>query len=382
MSVPFPRCALLRPLAAALALATLVACSSDPAKDVPTLVSIQQYQRTAYVPAEHFTLDGWSSQWKWDKHQLNVALLVPHGQKNVPLIIYLPGLGENETGGDLWRQTWVDAGYAVLSVQAPRYDRSIYRSADAQAGAFRAIAEHAFSDASLKSRVEEVDQMLAEVKRRSAAGEPGYSAVDSQRIVVAGYDLGAQTAAALAGERDPGTARPVAWRPRAVILLSPYVEGGADRNRFSQIDTPVLAVTGLQDEDPFSWVSSAQQRQDLYDNLGPLGGYELLLPDTTHQGLSGTLSSLTKVDKKSSGAPVASAEPADKGDPIVHEAPPPSTVEQPIDVRQATSIAAVTTAWLDATIKQSVPAQQWLQQKAPKWLDQIGMLSHKGANAP
>lgn len=388
MSVkPDRRTRLLRPLLFAVALGALAACASHAEKDAPTFVSVQDYLKNAYQPAQHYKYNGWNSHWAWDKHQLDVNLIVPEGQQNVPLIIYLPGLGEDPASGDLWRQTWVDAGYAVLSLQAPRFQHSLYQSDDAQAGAFRTIAQRAFSPASLQARVDEVNQVVGEIKRRGAAGEPGYSALDNQRLVVAGFDLGAQTAAALAGERDYGQPRAVAWKPLATILLSPYVEGGADPARFGQIDTPVLAVTGPLDEDPFSWVDSARQREDLYNNLGAVGGYQLKLQDATHQGLSGTLAfNPHKKDAAGNAPPVAGSSP-EGGDDHDHKRsgghePAANPFDKNFDVRQAASVAAVTTAYLDATVKQSAPARQWLNQSAPQWLDKIGTLQHKGTAAP
>ncbi|MDE1165318.1 MAG: alpha/beta hydrolase [Pseudomonas sp.] len=280
---------LLRPLLLGVALASLAACSSDPDKDAPTFVSVQDYLKTAYQPTQHFTFDGSSTRWAWGTHQVDVSLLVPSGQKNLPVILYLPGLGEGVDDGVLWRQSWADAGYAVLTVQALRDDHSIYDSADAQAGAFRMIAAKAFDPAALNERVVEVDRVLTEVRRRGKAGEAGYNALDLDRLVVAGYDLGAQTAAALAGEHAPDKARAVTWKPQAAILLSPYVPGGADPARFAQIDTPLLSVTGPQDEDTFSWVATARQRLALYQNLSVPGSYQLTLDEANHKGLSGTI---------------------------------------------------------------------------------------------
>ncbi|MDE1165319.1 MAG: hypothetical protein PW845_07980 [Pseudomonas sp.] len=47
------------------------------------------------------------------------------------------------------------------------------------------------------------------------------------------------------------------------------------------------------------------------------------------------------------------------------------------DRRQAASVAAVSTAFLDATVKHSAPAQQWLTQQAPQWLGTDNRLVHK-----
>lgn len=357
-----PTARLALPVLLGLTLA-LGACSSQPDKNEPPFISTQTYLKSAYGPPQHFKFDSFDTRWAWGKHEVDVALLVPHEQKNVPLIVYLPGLGEGANGGELWRQTWADAGYAVLSVQATHDNASIYTTSNARDGAFRTIAANAFADAPASNRVEEVQRVIAEAGRRAQAGEAGFAALDTRKVIVAGFDLGAQTAAALAGEREPGQPRASDWKPLGVILLSPYVPGGADSRRYSQIDTPLLAVTGPLDEDPFSWIASAQQRFTLFANL-PRDGYQLTLNDATHTVMSGTIVK-PKPDSKSRGADDSNGprggHPANPG----------------FDVRQGGSIAAVTIAFLDAKVKQSPSAQQWLDDKAKVWLEPVGTLQRK-----
>lgn len=359
-------------------ISALSACSNEPDKNVPPFVSMQEYLKTAYQPATHFKFEGWTAQWAWAGNQVNTALLVPSGQRNVPVVLYLPGLGEDASAGELWRQSWADAGYAVLSVQATRDDHSLYSSTDAQAGAFRNMAMKAFGDKALNTRLEEVQQVLAEAQRRGQAGEAGFSALDTHRVVVAGYDLGAQTAAALAGERAPGQPRSTALRPMAAISLSPYVPGGADFQRYAQVDVPLLAVTGVGDEDPFSWIETPEQRQNLYTHLSG-SGYQLLLNDVTHAGLSGNF--FKAADGKHAPANRGESQERNKpGGGHRHGGKPGGgggEVEPGFDPHQAATIATVSTAFLDATVKQSATAQQWLTQQAPGWLAEQGRLMHK-----
>lgn len=371
MPMPAPTVRLALPMLLGLSLA-LSACSSQPDKDEPPFISTQTYLKSAYTAPQHFKFASYDTRWAWGKqedgkHEVDISLLVPEGARNVPVIIYLPGLGESANGGELWRQTWADAGYAVLSVQATRDNASIYNSSNARDGAFRTIAANAFAEAPAANRVAEVDRILSEARRRGQAGEPGFAALDTSKVAVAGFDLGAQTAAALAGERQPGQPRPVDWKPLATILLSPYVPGGVDDRRYSQIDSPLLAVTGPMDEDPFSWIASAQQRFGLFRSLSH-DGYQLTLNDATHTVLSGTIVKVDRSDKKprsgsddQSGANHRPGRPANPG----------------FDARQAGSVAAVTIAFLDARLKQSVPAQQWLDDKAQGWLAPVGGLQRK-----
>jgi dienelactone hydrolase len=369
--MPAPTARFALPVLFGLSLA-LGACSSQPNKDEPPFISTQTYLKSAYTAPQHFKFASYDTRWAWGeneggKHEVDISLLVPEGAKNLPVIIYLPGLGEGASGGELWRQTWADAGYAVLSVQSSRDNASIYATSNARDGAFRTLAANAFAAAPLANRVTEVDRILAEARRRGQAGEAGFAALDTQKVAVAGFDLGAQTAAALAGERQPGQPRPVEWKPLATILLSPYVPGGVDDSRYGQIDTPLLAVTGPLDEDPFSWIASAQQRFSLFSGLQH-DGYQLTLNDATHSVLSGTIAKVEKSEKKprsgdddSASANRRPGRPANPG----------------FDARQAGSVAAVSIAFLDARLKQSATAQQWLDDKAQNWLAPVGGLQRK-----
>jgi dienelactone hydrolase len=379
--MPAPTVRFACPLLLGLALA-LGACSSQPDKDEPPFISTQTYLKSAYTAPQHFKFASFDTRWAWGgqqqdgqqqgaqeqgKHEVDLSLLVPEGVKNVPVIIYLPGLGEGANGGELWRQTWADAGYAVLSIQATRDNASIYNSSNARDGAFRTIAANAFAEAPAANRVAEVNRILSEARRRSQAGEAGFAALDTSKVAVAGFDLGAQTAAALAGERQPGQPRPVDWKPLATILLSPYVPGGVDDRRYSQIDSPLLTVTGPMDEDPFSWIASAQQRFALFRGLSH-DGYQLTLNDATHTVLSGTIAKVDKSDKKPRSG---------EDDPSGPNRRPGRPANPGFDARQAGSVAAVTIAFLDARLKQSATAQQWLDDKAQNWLAPVGALQRK-----
>ncbi len=137
-------------------------------------------------------------------------------------------------------------------------------------------------------RLSTVQKVLTEVRARAAKGDAQLAAIDWNQVVVAGFDLGAQTAEALAGALEPGATSGVAIQPKAVLLLSPYVEAGARPEVFAQISAPVLSMTGQEDEDPFNWVSSYRQRQVLGESVTAAGSVQLELNKATHKTLSGT----------------------------------------------------------------------------------------------
>lgn len=71
-----------------------------------------------YAPARGFMIDSSREVWMHNGTELEVVMTMPTAPGSYPLIIYLPGLGEDAKAGLLWRETWAKAGYAVFSLQS------------------------------------------------------------------------------------------------------------------------------------------------------------------------------------------------------------------------------------------------------------------------
>ncbi|MGA4636545.1 alpha/beta hydrolase family protein [Pseudomonas solani] len=386
----------LLPLPLTIALA-LGACSSPPEKPQDQVAAIQAARQGGYVPMAG-PVQGWGATWTLGQQALEVRWLAPAGEHGAaPLILYLPGLGESARSGELWRRAWAEAGYAVLSIQMPQQGRALYSSGDAQAGAFRKLAQDNYSQASLRQRITLAHAALAEAAKRGRAGDPALAGVDWDNWMVAGFDLGAQTAAALAGERGNGEARLSVLRPKAAILLSPYVESSYDTDRFTHIDVPVLSISGPRDEDPFSWIPSPQQRQVLWRGLQVNDSYLLTLIEADHALLGGELprpmggpehGGERGVSDAGMGRPLGFDEGGGegrRGGPGEgpggrHGGRKPGTgggMHERFDPRQAAYVQAVTLAFLDARLRHAAAASQWLDQDATSWLGHGAWLEKK-----
>ncbi|TBV00807.1 alpha/beta hydrolase, partial [Stutzerimonas kirkiae] len=259
----------------------------DPAEQV------RAHLASAYQPERH-AIQSWQATWRIGEQSVAVEWLAPLNEQGraLPLVIYLPGLGEPASAGETWRNAWAEAGYAVLSVQAAGDDRSLLSSPLALAGNFRELARRSFSEQALAERVSLLAATLEQVRLRAAGGDGLFAAIDWQRVALAGFDLGTQTAAAWLSSAYP-------LRPVAAILLSPYVAPEQDTRTFASISVPLLAMTGPQDEDPFNWVASFRQRQKLWAAVPVAGGYQLTLASATHKTLSGSgvLQAPTELDE-------------------------------------------------------------------------------------
>lgn len=374
----------------------LTACSSEhgPKGKSDLASSVQLLQKTGYSPEELKPVSGWHERWIIDQQSIDVSWLLPASAQGAPVIIYLPGLGENSESGRLWREAWAQAGYAVISLQPTTLGREIYSSREAQAGSFRSLAQRYYADSELVTRVSLISQAFNEARQRLKAQQPG---INWDQVIVAGYDIGAQTAAALAGEHISEQPLPVLQlKPVAAILLSPYVKDSTDPIRFTSIRVPVLTATGPLDEDPFNWVRTAGQRLKLWQNIQTSGSYQLTLSTAEHAGFSGSVFPVTASRKNKESSPRERRPVGGMGDPSGSMGGPGGGRRGPggemgepprfghgqndearFNPRQAAFLRAVTTAFLDATVKRSSIAQTWLNHNAISWLKPEGSLEQK-----
>lgn len=386
--------------------AALAACAGRPEPPGPPGEGLERHLEGAYRPPARLPVRGWDAEWQVAGQAVEVSWLAPEPARGAPLILYLPGLGEGSRAGAQWRRAWAEAGYAVLSVQPQAYGRAVYSTAEAQAGVFRSLAQKSFAGQALAARIAVLDQVLAELRSRAQAGEPSLAGVDWQTLAVAGFDLGAQTAAALAGERASGEAAPAGWRPKAAILLSPYVAEESGTGRFGRIDTPLLALTGPRDEDPFGWVDPPSRRQQLWRGLHVSGSYQLLAAEASHRLLGGSFEAMPGPGAGREGARPAGARPEGGGGPGGGAGPGAGGggerggrggrlggkgggpggggrlghgqgMEERVDPRQMARLLSLSLAFLDARVRDAAPARLWLERDAAQWLEATGRLERK-----
>jgi hypothetical protein len=202
--------------------------------------------------------------WTLAGEPVDMTVVRPSGSDLFPLVIYLPGLGEPSSAGDAWRHAWAQAGYAVVSLQSVANGETLWSSAQARRGDFADLARENFSRGALAKRLAVLRNFFDELNHRHDSG--ALRGVDVSRIALAGFDLGAQTVMAAAGETGydvepfvlPGAVK-------CVVVLSPYADftGVGFEQRFATIHVSVLSVTGTDDTDPYGLVSAAAIRRGL-----------------------------------------------------------------------------------------------------------------------
>jgi len=383
-------------LSAAFAASMMWGCAGG--SDKPNPAAVKRYADQGYVPERRFETTSAQETWTIGAKLVDVALLAPAPPGTYPVVIYLPGLGEAPSAGLSWRQAWARAGYAVVSVQASQYGPEVWSSRLARAGDFVGVAREAFSASSLQARTQLMQDLLDRISRPPrSGGASAFDRIDASRVAVAGYDLGAQTAMIVAGENVRGVdPLHVPAGVKCVVAISPYADFsgmGMERN-FQSVRLPVLSVTGPLDKDAYGLITSAAVRRAPFQYM-PVGQkYLLVLPGAPHSVLAGAGAAAGGEPKGGAKAAPGSTQDAGPDADVMSDeassadadrsnqkrrarapgARGPSAAEQ---AKVQTQVQSVTTAFLDAIVKDDSIASEWLNRNAKRWLGDSAELTWK-----
>ena len=403
-----------------------IGCASEPVP--PTMQEqIRNIERSindgGYTTPSVHEIDTLNDIWSHDGHSIEVALVAPKEAGIYPLVVYLPGLGEHADGGRLWRENWAKAGYVVFSIQPQAVaqalaelqpaidanlddeppsdlfdqdaavddeydDRRQGKRAMSKSGRnseLRYLGREYFSSSALTARIADVLWCYQQFKQRARSGQGGYAKADPAGAIVAGYDIGAQTAAALIGEKAGiELPFPAEWLPQAAILISPSVDpaNGVGADRFQALAMPVLTVTSERDNDPYA-ITSPPLRSAIWVHAPSGGKYLLMLKNADHRLLSGGIwfsrpRSISMEQEFDAAEMSADARQFRAGGGRSRGGPPggvfggrPRGPDGPIDdpdYRQIAAIFSVSNAFLDSVGKVDNFAQLWLNESAKAWL--------------
>ena len=251
-----------------------------------------------------------------------------------PLVLFSHGLGGTRAGGEVWGQAWAAAGFVVLHLQHPGSDLPAVRR---EAGGFGNLAglRDAVSPQQLLLRLGDVVFALDQVAQLQAAGQGRWAGVRAQRVGMSGHSFGAHTMLGMAGQAYPGL--PGLHEPRlaAFVAFSPTAPAGAAEQAFAAITRPTLCITGTLDGDVMGNGATPQRRLAAYAALPPGHKALLLLQHADHLSFAGQTGPATEIVPRQAVS-------------LAHQA------------RQHALVAAVTTDWWRATLRDDAAARDRL----------------------
>ena len=369
----------LAPILAVVAL--LAACASDPKghhidhdAEARAEQRAQQLASSGYHGTESATLSLAFQQWAVAGEPTPVTLAFPTFGSQLPLVVYLPGLGEGAQAGSRWRQAWARAGYAVLSAQPLEFDAGAWGSDLARNADFKALSRAHQKPELVPERLRHVRALLEEARRRAAAGDSLWTRVDFNNIAFVGYDIGTLSAVAVPGAK-------------ATLLLSPLP---LDAATVAAVEQPLLMIDSRHDNDLTGLITSPQDRVQSFASLPAGNKALLLLDDGSHAMLSGN-ADLEEAQASSDPAPTRSrgGQGGQGGGQGRHSRgmsggggngggngggarPAPSSERVTAGKAQAQVIETVSIAFLDAHLRGRAQARQWLDHDAEPWMENLG----------
>lgn len=380
----------------------LTGCSTtQPSEQTQTVV--EQHAENGYIVKQPHDTASVHQTWQIGTDAVDITLILPIGSGIYPLVIYLPGLGESSNAGAQWRLAWAEAGYAVVAAQPTTMGETVWSSEAALAGEFRKIAQEHFSTHSLVDRLVVLHGVLNELRQQQGNKNAAlFNRIDLSQIAIAGFDVGAQTAMVVAGEKIDGL-EPSQFHDavRCVIVLSPYADPPPNglESQFRSIHVPVLSVTSTADTDPYEWVTSAAGRQTPYQYMPPGQKFLLLLASASHSLFAGNeaptavqqgnesekspRTNQTSGDDTSGGSKKnkSGRRSGRKGEGVGERGNTSLLLAQRgltvIERLEITDIQQVSTAYLDATVKNDPAAWEWLSKGAAHWLTNTATISAK-----
>jgi dienelactone hydrolase len=385
-----------------LVFSLLSGCSTHAPPKVDDM-RVKQFTGRGYLTDDRFSIATTFSTWNIDDYSFGLAWTVPVSGNRLPVVVYLPGLGETRTSGESWRTAWAQAGYAVLSLQLLDDDQKAWSSAAARRGDFGVLARNRYGKEATIGRLKALAILLADLQKGHATDEALLRRLDLSHIAVAGFDVGAYTSMLVAGELPKGDAEPVRLpiAVAAIVALSPYADfsGSGLSTRYQSIKLPVLSVSGDADADAAGIVSSPSLRKAPFEYMASRDAYLLWLANATHAVMSGSLSPVAEPaetgarhhDDSQSSRKGGSRREGRRGgngradavgnggdNPGFDGGGPGGALASPTDRALSVSlIQGVTTAFLDAYMKQDAVAQEWLRKDAGRWIGDHGELRRK-----
>ncbi|MCW1921147.1 hypothetical protein OKA05_01190 [Luteolibacter arcticus] len=256
---------------------------------------------------------------------LPIRVYLPEGKDAAPVILFSHGLGGSRDNSPYLGNHWAKRGYAVVFVQHPGSDESVWKDAAMleRMGAMKQAA----SIENYLNRAKDVPAVIDALTRWNGEKDHALSGrLDLEHLGMSGHSFGAQTTQALAGQGARPRLSLAEPRIDAAVMMSPSPPAiGDPAKSFAGIKIPCLLLTGTRDDSPIGNTTPAD-RLKVFPHLNQAPAWQVVFDQATHMDFG-------QREKAGSAA----------GSTRYHKA-----------------ILALTTAFWDAELKAKPEAKAWL----------------------
>jgi len=295
-------------------------------------------------------------EWKDDTRDrtIPVKFYLPRDMsKPSPLVVFSHGLGGNREAATYLGNYWAEHGYIGVFIQHPGSDESFWRpgfdprttNRSQLMGKFR---ETLMNPAHAVNRGNDVHFVLNQLEKLNASDPALKGKLNLNEVAIAGHSFGSWTALTASGQkffaRDSKGFSSGDQRIKAAIYLSPTPpRKGSDPSQvFGSIAIPGIHFTGTLDQSPVN-DTKADERRIAFDNITKSDQYLVILNGADHGVFGGRKRMMAK----------------------------------PEDERFQEVTERVSTAFLDAYLKNDAKAKEWLAQSAPSYVKPFGTYETK-----
>jgi predicted dienelactone hydrolase len=258
------------------------------------------------------------------KRTVPVRIYLPEAEQpgTCPIVLLSHGLGGSREGFPYLGEYWAKHGYVVIAMQHVGSDTEAVRRKPGKTVA--ELSSEAVNAENAQARVADVKFVLDELERQTKDDKKLKGRLDLDKIAIGGHSFGAHTTLSVAG-RFPFAPEP---RIKAAIAMSPASPVGVNpAGLHRNVKVPILHLTGTKDFSPIRPDTKPTDRRIPFDNISAPGQYLVIFKDGDHMLFSGhrRLLGLNRMEKECQ--------------PIIQE---------------------TTLKFLDATLRQSSEAKEWL----------------------
>lgn len=216
-----------------------------------------------------------------------LRIYLPRAKQAAPVVLFSHGLGGTCEGSAYLGRHWAARGYAVVHLQHPGSDDSVWRNVPA-ADRLAAMRKAANAENFLL-RVRDVPAVLDVLERWNVSENNRLAGrLDMTRVGMSGHSFGAVTTQAIAGQGfRRGEALFADPRIKAAVVLSPSSprHGGDPKQAFGGVKTPWLLMTGTKDVAVIG-DADVESRLAVFSALPPGGKYQVILNGAEHSAFS------------------------------------------------------------------------------------------------